>query len=49
LAAGRQIMDLYQSGGFAIKTMAAMKPTLEMVRQFERLSGLQAGLRKGPA
>jgi ABC-type phosphate/phosphonate transport system substrate-binding protein len=48
LTAGRQIMDIYQSQGFAARTMASMKPTLEMVRQFERLSGQQAGMRKGP-
>jgi phosphonate transport system substrate-binding protein len=45
--AGQQIVALYQSHGFAVKPAAVMNGTLEMVREFERLSAQPAGLRKG--
>jgi phosphonate transport system substrate-binding protein len=44
--AGQQIVALYQSSGFVVKTISAMKSTVEMVRQFERLPTPLAGSRK---
>ena len=38
LAAGQQIVTLYQSHGFIVKPTSIMNSTVEMVRQFERLS-----------
>jgi len=45
-AAGRQISALYQARGFVARPTSVMKGTVEMVRQFERLSAQQAGSRK---
>ena len=45
--AGRQISDLYQAHGFVTRPTSVMKSTVEMVRQFERLSAPQAGSRNG--
>ena len=45
--AGRQISALYQARGFVARPTSVMKSTVEMVRQFERLSGQQAGSGKG--
>jgi ABC-type phosphate/phosphonate transport system substrate-binding protein len=47
LTAGQQIVALYQSRGFVERPLAVMKGTLEMVRQFERLSNQATGSRKG--
>ena len=45
--AGQQIVALYQSHGFVVKPFSVMKGTLEMVRQFERVSAQPARARKG--
>lgn len=45
--AGQQIITLYQSRGFIIKPTSIMNATLEMVRQFERISAQQAVPRRG--
>lgn len=45
--AGRQIVSMYQSTGLVVRPVSVMKGTLEMVRQYERLSAEQAGSRKG--
>lgn len=47
--AGQQIVALYQSRAFVIKPISAMKPTLDLVRQYVRLSDRHAGVRKGAA
>lgn len=44
---GQQIAALFQSRGFVLRSTSAMKSTLELVRQYERISAEQAGLRKG--
>jgi ABC-type phosphate/phosphonate transport system substrate-binding protein len=44
---GREIVSLYQSQSFAVRTMAAMKPTLDLLHQYERLAGPKASPRKG--
>ncbi len=44
LTAGQQIINLYQSRGFIVRPTSVMNGTLEMVRQFERVS---AAARKG--
>jgi ABC-type phosphate/phosphonate transport system substrate-binding protein len=49
LAAGQQIVALYQSRGFVVRPASVMKGSLEMVREFERVSGQTAHARKGPA
>jgi hypothetical protein len=49
VTAGREIVALYQSQSFVIRTVATMKPTLDMLRQFERIQVPQANLRKGAA
>jgi ABC-type phosphate/phosphonate transport system substrate-binding protein len=41
--AGQQIVALYQSRAFTIRPLSVMKSTLDMVRQFERLSGQKKG------
>jgi len=46
-AAGQQIIAMYQSRTSAVRPLSVMKTTLEMVRQFERVSGQQAASRKG--
>jgi ABC-type phosphate/phosphonate transport system substrate-binding protein len=46
-AAGRQISALYQARGFVARPTSVMNSTVEMVRQFERLSKQQAGSRNG--
>lgn len=46
--AGREIVALYQSGQFFVKPVSAMKGTLDMVSQYERLLARQSGSRKGP-
>ena len=46
--AGQQIVALYQSHGFVVKPVSVMNGTMEMVRQYERLSAQQAHSRKGP-
>jgi phosphonate transport system substrate-binding protein len=46
--AGRQIVALYQSSGFVVKPVSVMKGTLEIVRQFERLSAKRFSPGKGP-
>ncbi len=45
--AGQQIVALYQSRAFVEAPLSVMKPTLEMVRQYERVSGQQSGTRRG--
>ncbi len=45
--AGQQIVDLYQSRAFLIRPISTMNTTLEIVRQFEHLSGQSFGSRKG--
>jgi phosphonate transport system substrate-binding protein len=47
--AGQQIVDLYQSHGFVVKPMSAMKNTMEMIHQFERLPAQQKRSQRGPA
>jgi ABC-type phosphate/phosphonate transport system substrate-binding protein len=44
--AGQQISALYQAKEFVVRPTSVMKTTVEMVNQFERMSG-QAGSRKG--
>jgi ABC-type phosphate/phosphonate transport system substrate-binding protein len=48
LTAGQQIVALYQSRAFVVRPLSAMRATLEMVRQFDRVSRQQPGARKGP-
>ena len=45
--AGRQIVALYQSTAFVVRPIAAMKVTLDLIRQFDRLSAKQAASAKG--
>ena len=45
---GREIVAMYQSSDVVVKPVSVMKGTLEIVRQFERLSGQQAVTRRGP-
>ena len=47
LPAGQQIVALYQSHGFVVRPTAVLNGTLEMVREFERLTAQPASLRKG--
>lgn len=47
IAGGQQIINLYQSRAFVQRPISVMKPTFEMVHQFERLSGQPTGPRKG--
>jgi ABC-type phosphate/phosphonate transport system substrate-binding protein len=49
LTAGQEIIALYQSHSFLVTTLAAMNPTLDLVRQFIRFEGRHAGQWKGPA
>jgi ABC-type phosphate/phosphonate transport system substrate-binding protein len=44
---GKQLLALYQATGFVVRPISAMKSTLDMVREFERLSTPQTGSRKG--
>jgi hypothetical protein len=44
---GRQMAALYQTNRFIERPVSVMKGTLDMVRQYERLSASQAGSRKG--
>ena len=44
LTAGQQIINLYQSRGFIVRPTSVMNGTVEMVRQYERIS---AATRKG--
>jgi len=44
VTAGQQIVALYQSHGFIVRPTSIMNSTIEMVRQFERIS---TGTRKG--
>jgi ABC-type phosphate/phosphonate transport system substrate-binding protein len=45
---GQQIVALYQSRGFIVRTSSAMTSALEMIRQYERvLARSPASLRKG--
>jgi ABC-type phosphate/phosphonate transport system substrate-binding protein len=44
--AGRQIAALYQCSEFVVRPTSAMKGTVEMVEQYERLSAKQAGARR---
>jgi ABC-type phosphate/phosphonate transport system substrate-binding protein len=37
-AAGQQIVALYQSRAFALRPLSVMNPTLDMLREFERVS-----------
>ena len=37
LTAGQQVLQIYQSSGFTPKHGSSMKPTLDLVRQYERL------------
>ena len=39
-AGGQQIITLYQSRGFIVRPTSVMNATLEMVRQYERVSGV---------
>jgi phosphonate ABC transporter substrate-binding protein len=45
--AGQQIVALYQSRAFGVRPITAMKTTLDMVHQYERVSGQQPAVRKG--
>ncbi|MGA7108378.1 MAG: PhnD/SsuA/transferrin family substrate-binding protein [Terracidiphilus sp.] len=45
--AGQQIVALYQSRAFAVRPIAAMKTTLDLVHQYERVSAQQPAARKG--
>lgn len=45
--AGQQIVDLYQSRAFVVRPLSAMNATFDMLRQFERVSGLAAESRGG--
>jgi ABC-type phosphate/phosphonate transport system substrate-binding protein len=47
MTAGKQIVSLYQSHGFIVKPTSIMNSTLEMIRQYERVSVPAAGPRKG--
>ncbi|MGA9671644.1 MAG: PhnD/SsuA/transferrin family substrate-binding protein [Terracidiphilus sp.] len=47
MAAGQQIVTLYQSHGFVVRPTSVMNSTIELLRQFERISPQQAGGRKG--
>lgn len=48
LTGGQQIVALYQSSGFILRTSSSMASSLEMVRQYERvLARLPVGSRKG--
>lgn len=46
VAAGQQIVALYQSHGFIVRPTSVMNVTLEMIRHFERLSQQPAKARK---
>jgi phosphonate transport system substrate-binding protein len=47
--AGQQIVALYQTQAFVLRTGAVMKSALEMIRQYQRLPAQPASLRKaGP-
>jgi hypothetical protein len=46
-AAGKQIAALYQSSGFVVRPISAMKNSLDMVREFARLPAQQLRSRKG--
>jgi ABC-type phosphate/phosphonate transport system substrate-binding protein len=46
-AAGRQMAALYQTNRFVQRPTSVMQTTLELIRQSERLSAQQTGLRKG--
>jgi ABC-type phosphate/phosphonate transport system substrate-binding protein len=45
--AGQQIVELYQSRAFVIRPLTAINPTLEMLRQFERVSARTKDSRAG--
>jgi phosphonate transport system substrate-binding protein len=47
ITAGAQIVALYQSKGFVVRSISAMKTTLEMIRKYDRLKAQQAGPSKG--
>ena len=47
ITAGAQIVALYQSKGFVVRSISVMKTTLEMVRRYDRLKAQQAGPSKG--
>lgn len=49
LTAVQEIIALYQSHSFVVTNLAAMKPTLDLVRQFIQSQGRHTGLRRGPA
>jgi len=44
---GQQIVALYQSRAFVQSPLSAMKPTLDLVREFERISAREPDPRKG--
>jgi ABC-type phosphate/phosphonate transport system substrate-binding protein len=46
IAAGQQIVALYQSHGFIVRPASVMNSTLEMIRHFERLSTQPAAGKK---
>jgi ABC-type phosphate/phosphonate transport system substrate-binding protein len=45
--AGRQIIALYQSTAFVVRPVSAMKGTLDLIRQHDRLSAKQAASGEG--
>jgi len=45
--AGAQIVALYQSKGFVVRSISVMKTTLEMVRRYDQLKAQLAGPSKG--
>jgi ABC-type phosphate/phosphonate transport system substrate-binding protein len=49
VVAGQQIAALYQARSFLVRPSTAMKATVDMVREFERLPAQQAHSRKGPS
>ena len=46
-ASGRQMAALYQANRFLQRPASVMKGTLEMIRQYERVSAQMAGPRNG--
>jgi hypothetical protein len=47
LPAGQQIVALYQSSKFAVRSLSVMKSTFELARQYERLTAQPGVTRKG--
>ncbi len=47
ITAGAQIVALYQSKGFVVRPISAMKTTLDLIRRYDKLRAQQAGAAKG--